>query len=196
METNWLRPLSLRVILIPLITSSSSAACRSILTSRIIVLSKTAPSVTEMLGGTWQIWIRHLYFPLTFWCRQGLIGFWEQSQFLWIVSSHKRCSEPFGSLSSYYGQQESLVFRCTFLAVPAVPSKTHFCFFSLMLLSQNLVLSCLQCRLGLLQQMVQIQRWPCPHLSAFALLIPTCSSGGGCWWSPEPKSELIYICLF
>lgn len=93
-ETNWLRPLSPRVTLISLITSSSSAVCRSILTSGIIVLSKTTPSVLEMLGGTWQIWIRHLYFPLTFGCRQGLIGFRELSLLLWIKSSHKRCSDP------------------------------------------------------------------------------------------------------
>lgn len=205
METNWLRPQSLRVIPICLITSSSSAACRSISTSHVIVLSKPTPSGTEMLGGTWQIWITHLYFPLTFRCRHGLIGFWEQSQFLWIISSHKRCSEPFGLFSSCCGQQESLVFHCTFLAVPAVPSKTFlslmfflfltldalvvscsWCFFSLMLMSPNdVALPSKQAELEIrspIQQMVQIQCWPCPHLSAFALLIPTCSSGRGCWW--------------
>lgn len=46
----------------------------------------------EMLGGAWQIWIRHRYFTLTFYCRQGLIRFWEQSPFLWMMSSRKRCS--------------------------------------------------------------------------------------------------------
>lgn len=145
METNWLRPLSPRVILISLITSSSSAICRWILTSRIIILSKTTPSVMEMLGGTWQIWIGHLYFPLTFRCRQGLIGFWERSLFLWIRSSHKRCSGPFVKLLVW---TNTLVFCCTFLAVPAVCSKRHIYCLYLMLLSQNLVLSCLRGRLS------------------------------------------------
>lgn len=110
-ETNWLRPLSPRVILISLITSSSSAVCRSILTSGIIVLSKTTPSVTEMLGGTWEIWIRHLYFPLTFVCRQGLIGFRERSLFLWIIwDVHKGYSEPFGSFCSSMDNKNLLCF--------------------------------------------------------------------------------------